>query len=169
MVFILGGDLDAGELRTGAAIALGRQYADRDAVAIGLAFQGCVLVHRGRLAEARALLDEAMAAATAGELGPLATGLVYCRTISACLDMFDFRRAFEWTQAVEETERRIAVGGVPGDCRAHRATVLAMHGEWASAEEEARLACQESEPFDLTHTGWIGAAKEVVAKEPAKA
>jgi methylmalonyl-CoA/ethylmalonyl-CoA epimerase len=23
--------------------------------------------------------------------------------------------------------------------------------------------------FDLTHTGWIGAAKEVVAKEPAKA
>ena len=153
MVLILGGDLDAGELRTHAAIALGRQYADRDAVAIGLAFRGCVLVHRGQLAEARALLDEAMAAATAGELGPLATGLVYCRTITACLDMFDFRRAFEWTQAVEETERRIAVGGVPGDCRAHRATVLAMHGEWASAEEEARLACQESEPFDLTHTG----------------
>jgi lactoylglutathione lyase len=23
--------------------------------------------------------------------------------------------------------------------------------------------------FDLTHTGWIGATKEVVAKEPAKA
>ncbi len=23
--------------------------------------------------------------------------------------------------------------------------------------------------FDLTHTGWIGAAKDVVAKEPAKA
>ena len=153
LVLVLGGDLDDGDLRSRAAIDLGRRYGDRDAVAIGLAFRGCVLTHRKRLAEARAMFDEAMATATAGELGPLATGLVYCRTICTCIDVFDYERAHEWTQVVEETHRAILEGGFPGDCRAHRATILAMQGEWASAEEEARIACDESALFDLVHTG----------------
>ena len=46
-----------------------------------------------------ALLDEAMAAAMTGDLGMLATGLSYCRTISACLDLFDYDRANDWIDA----------------------------------------------------------------------
>ena len=56
---------------------------DRDVETLALAFQGHALIGLGRVGDGMALLDEAMATAMTGNLGMLATGLSYCRTISA--------------------------------------------------------------------------------------
>jgi len=92
-----------------------------------------------------------MTSAMAGELKPMARGLVYCRTVSACLDSFDYRRALEWTQAIDQCQGAPSASAFPGDCRTHRAAVFITRGAWAEAEEEAKRACEETATFDLTH------------------
>ena len=118
------GQLEPGLEHARAAFDIGRRTGDPDIQALGLVFQGFGLVHQGRLDEGRALLDEAMASATAGHLGTLAQGMVYCRTLSACLDTFDYRRAIEWTEVIERRAPALGTVGFPGDCRTHRAAVL---------------------------------------------
>jgi tetratricopeptide (TPR) repeat protein len=146
------GQLDAGLEHARAAFDIGRRTGDRDIQALGLVFEGFGLVHQGRLDDGRALLDEAMASATAGHLGTLAQGMVYCRTLSACLDTFDYRRAIEWTQEIERRAPALGTVGFPGDCRTHRAAVLVVRGDWQRGAEEAQAAAAESRAYDLGHT-----------------
>jgi tetratricopeptide (TPR) repeat protein len=153
LFMLAGGDIAGGLEQAHRAFAAAERFHDPDLHALGLVFQGYGLAQLGRLAEATPLLDEAMASATSGELGPLATGIVYCRTICACLDAFDYRRAREWTEAIDRVAADECTAGFPGDCRAHRASLLAVQGDWARAEAEARTACTEAERFDLAHSG----------------
>src|SRR5205823_1963017 len=125
-----------------AAYASGCRFDDMDLQALGLVYQGYALVRLGRAREGRPLLDEAMACATAGGLKPMARGLVYCRTLSACLNCFDYRRAFEWMLAIDQCQNAPNASAFPGDCRTHRAMVLIVHGAWAEGEQEARSACE---------------------------
>jgi hypothetical protein len=83
----------------------------------------------------------------------VATGIVYCRMICACLDALDYRRAGEWTDVVDRARSATGMGGFPGDCRTHRVAVLIARGAWDDGEREALLACDESQTFDLAHTG----------------
>ena len=108
------GQLEPGLEHARAAFDIGQRTGDPDIQALGLVFQGFGLVHQGRLDEGRALLDEAMASATAGHLGTLAQGMVYCRTLSACLDTFDYRRAIEWTEMIERRAPVLGTVGFPG-------------------------------------------------------
>lgn len=55
---------------------IGRRFDQPDIEAVGLTLHGCSLVRLGRLAEAQALLDEALAWASSGQLGPVATGQI---------------------------------------------------------------------------------------------
>jgi ATP/maltotriose-dependent transcriptional regulator MalT len=152
-IFLLGqGQADAGYDRASNALEIGRRHGDRDVEALGLVLQGGAFALRGRSVDAMALFDEAMASAVGGELGPAATGLVYCRTMCACLDLFEYRRAFEWTEVVRECRETADNGGFHG-CRAHRAAVLAVRGESAAAEAEALTAGAESDSFDVMHAG----------------
>jgi tetratricopeptide (TPR) repeat protein len=153
LVEVLGNDLERGYESTKRAMDLGARYGDRDAQALGQVCHACVLQRRRKFREANALFDEAMATATAGELGPLATGIVYCRTVCSCLDVFDYKRALEWTDLAAQAGHTLGEGGFPGDCRAHRATILAARGLSEEALSEARAASTESEVFDLAHTG----------------
>jgi tetratricopeptide (TPR) repeat protein len=147
------GDLETATTRARAAVDIGTRYRDRDLVAMGHTFEACVLARRGALDKAKVLFDEAMASASTGELGPFATGVVYCRTICTCLDLFDYRRASEWSQVVRECGNSHGADGFPGDCRAHGAAVLVHRGLWSAAVEEAQTACNETATFDLGHTG----------------
>ena len=145
------GELDAGVEHARAAFDIGRRTGDRDVQALGLVFQGFGLVHQGSLDDGRALLDEAMASATAGELGTLAQGMVYCRTLSACLDIFDYRRAIEWTETIDRRAPDLGTVGFRGDCRTHRAAVCVVRGDWQRGAEEAEAAAVESRAYDLGH------------------
>jgi tetratricopeptide (TPR) repeat protein len=78
---------------------------------------------------------------------------VYCRTICTCLDLFDYRRAGEWSDVIRECGGSYGADGFPGDCRAHGAAVLVHRGQWSAAVEEAQAACTETATFDLGHTG----------------
>jgi tetratricopeptide (TPR) repeat protein len=146
------GQLESGLEHARAAYAVGQRTGDPDIQALGLVFQGFGLVHQGRLDDGRALLDEAMASATAGHLGTLAQGMVYCRTLSACIDTFDYRRAIEWTEEIERRAPSLGTVGFPGDCRTHRAVVLVVRGDWQRGAEEAEAAAAESRAYDLGHT-----------------
>jgi tetratricopeptide (TPR) repeat protein len=153
------GDWDAVLEQAGHMDELGRRHKDPDLEALGLAFRGLVATRRGSLEEGGQLLDEAMASAVAGELGMLATGIVYCRMLTTCLALQDYRRAGEWTDVVDRCGHTTGLGGFPGDCQMHRTAVLVKRGSWARGEEEALRAFEEARGFDLPHAG--GASYEL--------
>jgi DNA-binding CsgD family transcriptional regulator len=134
---------------------LGRRHGDADLEALGLAYQGLAATRRGSLDEGRRLLDEAMASAVGGELGMIATGVVYCRMICACVALHDYRRAGEWTDVVDRCAHTTGLGGFPGDCRTHRTALLVKRGAWSQGEREALQAFEETQLFDLDHTGAV--------------
>jgi tetratricopeptide (TPR) repeat protein len=138
---------------------LGCRCGEADLQALGLAFQGLAETHLEEVAHGTKLLDEAMASATAGELTTFAAGIIYCRMLCACLDLQDFRRAGEWTDVIRANGPPAGLGGLPGDCRTHRAAVLAKRGNWDEGLQEAELAVKENEAFYMPHTGI--AAREV--------
>ncbi len=146
------GETEAGLDSARAAHEIGGRTGNADAQAMGLVNQGHALARQGRIREGFDLLDEAMAFASSRQLGPMATGVVYCRTISACLDLWDFRRALEWTDEVDRREQG-GEAGFPGDCMTHRAALRIVHGEWAEAEREAEFACVTGDLFDRNHVG----------------
>ena len=152
LFMIAGGNLERALELARRAARIGEQVGDPDLRALGLVFQGQALAQLSDIVEATPLFDEAMASAASGELGPLATGLVYCRTICSCVDALDYQRAREWTEVIDRAASDQCAAGFPGDCRAHRATLLAARGEWAAAESEALIACVEKERIDLSHS-----------------
>ena len=144
---------DAGLSNARAARAAGRRHSDPELEALGIVFEGFALVQLGEVGDGTSLLDEAMARASTGALGPRATGLIYCRTLAACLALHDYRRASEWTDTILERGREIGTIGFAGDCRTHRIVLHLIRGEWEEGSQEAELACSETLALDMNHTG----------------
>ena len=132
------------------AIGIGSALGDRDVETLGALEKGLSCIHLGRVDEGLALLDQAMARAVSGLLGPWASAASFCGTISTCAALGDYRRAAEWIDEVRRRPERRATE-FPGDCRVHRAEVLQHLGQWAEAEVEAARACDELETWDLAH------------------
>ena len=131
----------AHELFTEAEV-IGQRFGDGDLMAFGRQGQGRTLIKLGRLAEGVALLDEVMVAVTAGELMPMSVGDIYCSVIDACSEIFDLRRAGEWTAALEKwCEAQPDHIPYRGMCLIHRAEILQVQGSWADALGEAERAC----------------------------
>lgn len=123
------------------AVAVGERFADADLAACARHVLGRAHLQAGRLREGFALLDDAMLAASGGELSPIITGLVYCSVIDACQHVFAFARAREWTEALtrwcEDQPELVAFTGI---CRVHRAEVLQLRGAWVEALRETTQA-----------------------------
>ena len=67
------------------AVALGRSLGDIDLEMLALAYEGCTPVDQGKIAEGMHCLNEAAAAAVAGEMSNLfAISMTYCCVIYAC-------------------------------------------------------------------------------------
>jgi len=140
------GNLDYALEEARKAYDIGTRLGDRDLQAYGLHLQGQSLVRYGRVAEGLALIDEAMATAVSGQLGPLAATHMYCYMLTVCMFLADYRRAAEWSDAAGRCHARLGIAGTArfsGDCRAHHAHVLRAQGEWAAAESEATIACDD--------------------------
>ncbi|MGQ0550740.1 MAG: adenylate/guanylate cyclase domain-containing protein [Armatimonadota bacterium] len=142
-------DFDGALVYAQQALDLGTRYGERDLMGMALHDQGRVLVAKGRVSEGTALMDEATVAAVSGELGPMATAVIYCNTITSCKEVADYRRASEWSEAARRWCDRQAITGFPGMCRVYRAAILRVCGAWPEAEQEARRACEELREFNL--------------------
>jgi len=123
------------------AARIGQRTGDADLIAQARHGEGRSLIRRGDTAHGAALLDEVMTTVIGGGVSPLITGAIYCSVLEACQEMYDLRRAQEWTDAMTSWCARQPDGvGFRGQCLVHRAELMQVHGAWSSAHEEAERA-----------------------------
>jgi tetratricopeptide (TPR) repeat protein len=127
----------------GQAAQIGDRFDDPDLVALAQHGQGRSLIRMGHIDEGVSLLDEAMVAVEAGEVSPIVVGDVYCSVIAGCMEIFDLRRAGEWTAQMRRwCESHPDLVSYSGQCLVRRAEILQLHGAWSEAGEAVRQACQ---------------------------
>jgi DNA-binding CsgD family transcriptional regulator len=136
-------DFAAARATAAQIVEIGERFDDADLVAIGLMEQGHALVRQGRTKEGLRLVDETMVAVTAGELSPIVAGIVYCNTIAFCRDVYELRRAREWTDALTRwCEKQPDMVAHKGLCLVHRAELMTLGGAWSEALAEARRVAE---------------------------
>jgi DNA-binding CsgD family transcriptional regulator len=137
------GDWPGAYAISGQAAEIGDRFADMDLVTLARNIQGRALIGQGRTVEGMALLDEVMVAVMADEVSEIVAGSVYCSVIEACQEVFDLRRARQWTAALTHwCDSQPDLVPFSGHCLVHRAEIMQVHGAWADALDAARGACE---------------------------
>lgn len=138
------------------AAALGRETSDAGLEFLALALEGIARVSAGDVAGGMRCLDEATAAATAGEVKELHTvGLVCCWQIFACERIRDYDRAAQWCTRVQEFANRWGLRPLSATCRTQYAGVLIWRGKWGDAETELTIASRD---FEQARPAFVGQA-----------
>jgi ATP/maltotriose-dependent transcriptional regulator MalT len=137
------GDAAAAGKAGAEAGAIARRFGDRDLFAFAVLLEGQAALYEARVSDGLPLLDEAMVAVTTEDLSPVVSGISYCGVILACQEVFELRRAREWTLALLRWwEQQPDMVAFTGRCLIHRAEILQLGGSWEDALEEARRACR---------------------------
>jgi class 3 adenylate cyclase len=137
-----------------AAQEIGRRFGHAGLEALGLNGVARAEIMEGRADEGLRMMDEVAVAAASGKLDSFSAGIIFCSTVCASQTVGDYRRSAQWT---DEMERWTAASGLPyfpGRCRVHRAELLRLHGAWAEAEREARIACDDLRKCGPVDIGW---------------
>jgi ATP/maltotriose-dependent transcriptional regulator MalT len=132
-------DLDEAEELTEWACQLARAAHDVDLELVASAQLGLIRVGKGQTDAGFALIDEAMAAALAGERSTLDT-VVYacCDMLSACELASDLERAAQWCKVADDFAARYGCPFLYAECRIYYGSVLAAKGRWDDAERELK-------------------------------
>ncbi|WP_158846100.1 helix-turn-helix transcriptional regulator [Saccharothrix deserti] len=137
-----GGDPVGAEPVFGESVQAGRRFGDLDLVTMSRLGQGMCLVLRGQGPAGISLLDEVMVGVTSGEVSPMYAGIAYCTVIAACSDLFDLRRAREWTAALTRwCDFQPDLVPYRGNCLVHRCELMQLQGAWNDALKAAEQAC----------------------------
>jgi len=119
------------------------RFSDRSLSALACHGRGRALIHLGRIAEGVALLDEAMVSVIAGDVTPVLAGDIYCSVLEGCQEIFDLRRAHEWTTSLSRwCASQPDLVRYRGECLIYRAEIMEWRGNWNGAEQDARAACE---------------------------
>jgi DNA-binding NarL/FixJ family response regulator len=125
------------------ATELANRFDDPDLRAFGSLGHGQALIAMGDTAGGTARLDEVMVSVTAGEVGPVTSGIVYCAVILECMHRFDMQRAAEWTDALSAwCDAQPDLVPYRGQCLVHRSQVQQAAGDWPDATRSIAAACQ---------------------------
>lgn len=117
------------------AMQAGARFGDHDLEIVGMSLLGLAEVYACNVASGMARLDEAMAAASGGELsGFWSLADVYCNTLLACERVGDFERAEQWCRVVHEFAKRYEAMPLFPFCHVTYGTVLCATGRWQEAE-----------------------------------
>ncbi|MET0727095.1 MAG: LuxR C-terminal-related transcriptional regulator [Acidimicrobiales bacterium] len=148
------GDFDAAIEAARAVAAIGARHRDETLSSYALVGEGVALIKKGRVRDGLAALDEAMLPVVAGSVRPTWAGNIYCQLMSVCQELADLRRARQWTNATarwcEGFSHAVMFLGV---CRVHRAQLLSVQGQWASAEDEIALVCRDLATMNVGAVG----------------
>ena len=123
------------------AIEIARETNADDLEVFALSLLGRAEVSAGRTDDGMRLLEEAMAAASAGRVRNVHTlAEAYCNLIAACTSAGDWERATEWCELVDEFAREHETAPLYGACRTIHADVLLATGRWDDAERALQSA-----------------------------
>ena len=140
---IVQGDPAAGHVLFNQAADVARRFADHDLASLACHGRGRALIRLGHIEEGVAVLDEAMVAVMAGEVSPMLAGDVYCSVLEGCQEIFDLRRAYEWTISLARwCAAQPDLVRYRGECLLYRAEVMQLRGNWAGAARDAQDACE---------------------------
>jgi DNA-binding NarL/FixJ family response regulator len=125
------------------AMAIARESGAADLEVFALSLLGMAEVRAGRRQEGMRLLEEAMAAASAGRVRNVHTlGEAYCNLILACTSAGEWERAAEWCELVDDFARSHDATPLLGACRTVHADVLLAAGRWDDAERALQSALE---------------------------
>ena len=127
------------------AFQIARQFDDADLEAMALAFGGAARVTLGQIDQGMADLDEAMAAATSGEIGYPSVSEIFCVMLSTCDLAGDLMRTQHWCQAGADFAAQHHCPFLAATCRTIYGSWLTATGRWRDAEAELLEAIRSFE------------------------
>ncbi|HEX6758874.1 MAG TPA: LuxR C-terminal-related transcriptional regulator [Propionibacteriaceae bacterium] len=139
-----GGDAEGAQPTFAESAMIGQRFNDADLLTMSHLGQGMCLVMQGQGRDGIAVLDEIMVGVTSGEVSPMYAGIAYCTVIAGCSEVFDLRRAREWTAALSRwCDSQPDLVPYRGNCLVHRCELMQLEGAWTDAMEAARQACDQ--------------------------
>lgn len=130
------------------AMRIGRATGSVDLEVFALSLLGRAVVSSGLRDQGFKLLEEAMAAASAGRVRNVHTlAEAYCNLIEGCATAGEWERGAEWCELVEDFARTHRTAPLFGACRTIHADVLLATGHWLQAEVALETALETHARF----------------------
>ena len=129
------GEGEAARARALEAADIGRAFGVPDLEMLGLALEGASLVAAAEVAAGMRRLDEATVTALDGRAQiPISGAWACCFLVSACLAVYDFERAFAWSDRIAAFADRYGSRWMLAFCRAEYGAIDRWRGRWTAAE-----------------------------------
>jgi DNA-binding CsgD family transcriptional regulator/tetratricopeptide (TPR) repeat protein len=131
-----------------------------DIEVLAIMAEGRALMEVGRIEDGLACMDQVMLLIGAGRVTDRAAGPAYCAVIASLLARGDIERARVWTRDLGDwCDAQQGLEPFRGECTLHRATVMQVGGEWASAVDAADGVCRTDDRPETLANAWYRLAE----------